>query len=338
MVSVLWADPSKSCDALVAALRTRHIAVDVVNSGMAVLSRLRNTSFDVIILDMALSDIAALAVLSTINTARSSARVLVLADKGDFPLAMEAIRLGAVGVRLKPLSSHELVEVVAVIAATCPPRVALPVDMSERRGLKPVITHLRVLESGISDDGADSRTSAGILRVLASALLDRQLTVTAFIACAAAFRSVIAQGTGNRPTSEQAAGAISCILDVLGVTAEPTTEKVSEAIATADASVRCGKRLSATEIGASLGVSAVHLERIIRSESGLTFTQWRTALAVRVAAIRLAETDSLVTQIAYSVGFEHASQFIREFERLLGLTPKRYRRLSSAPAAGNISI
>ncbi len=43
----------------------------------------------------------------------------------------------------------------------------------------------------------------------------------------------------------------------------------------------------------------------------------------------LCETDRKVCDIAYDVGFEHESSFIRSFKREYGMTPHEARKLSN---------
>jgi AraC family transcriptional regulator len=40
----------------------------------------------------------------------------------------------------------------------------------------------------------------------------------------------------------------------------------------------------------------------------------------------LLDTDRSVTEIAYDVGFQDLSNFVRTFHRVIGCTPRDYRR------------
>jgi AraC family transcriptional regulator len=50
-----------------------------------------------------------------------------------------------------------------------------------------------------------------------------------------------------------------------------------------------------------------------------------TRQRLRRAALQLEASDMSIKQIAYAVGYEHASSFIRAFQRYFSQTPGAYR-------------
>jgi len=66
------------------------------------------------------------------------------------------------------------------------------------------------------------------------------------------------------------------------------------------------------------------LNRLYRSEFGMTYPQWRTTVRVFYAMIRLAEGAS-VTGTAHDCGWATTSAFIDTFARTMGQTPGTYR-------------
>lgn len=66
--------------------------------------------------------------------------------------------------------------------------------------------------------------------------------------------------------------------------------------------------------------SATHLRRLFRSETGLTFTEWRTEARMQ-AARTLLEEGHRVAGVARAVGYRSTSSFVRAFHRHSGYVP-----------------
>jgi len=62
----------------------------------------------------------------------------------------------------------------------------------------------------------------------------------------------------------------------------------------------------------------------------LTFRECRRALRVRPAVRLVACTPHQYAQIAYQIGYEHPTQFTRDFKRTLTLSPHELRALGGA--------
>jgi AraC-like DNA-binding protein len=65
------------------------------------------------------------------------------------------------------------------------------------------------------------------------------------------------------------------------------------------------------------------LARSFKTETGLTFGEWRTQFRLLRAVEGLAQ-GSDVTSVGFAVGYEGTSAFISAFKRRLGMTPGRY--------------
>jgi len=102
---------------------------------------------------------------------------------------------------------------------------------------------------------------------------------------------------------------------------------VTSALTKLDASIRRHVRMQETALAAELGLDGSHLGRLLRQHTGLGFREWRRVLAMLHAVPQLVHADRHIAQIAYDVGFEHPSQFDREFRWLFGVSPKTLQRL-----------
>jgi AraC-like DNA-binding protein len=76
------------------------------------------------------------------------------------------------------------------------------------------------------------------------------------------------------------------------------------------------------------GVSPYHFLRLFSGVLGVTPHQYLLRSRLRRAARRLAEDDKPVTEIAYDVGFNDLSNFVRTFHRAAGVSPLKFRQVS----------
>jgi AraC-like DNA-binding protein len=82
------------------------------------------------------------------------------------------------------------------------------------------------------------------------------------------------------------------------------------------------------DAAAQAGISPFHFLRLFADVLGVTPHQYLVRSRLRHAARRLACDDSPVTDIAYDVGFNDLSNFVRTFHRAAGASPKKFRQAS----------
>ena len=75
----------------------------------------------------------------------------------------------------------------------------------------------------------------------------------------------------------------------------------------------------------SIGFSERSLSRHFRSETKMSFIEWRTMARMKRALERMADGWS-VTDTSIAVGYDSVSSFIVQFRRTFGATPAHYRR------------
>jgi AraC-like DNA-binding protein len=80
---------------------------------------------------------------------------------------------------------------------------------------------------------------------------------------------------------------------------------------------------SLEEWGKKVGASGRTLARRFRSETGMSFGQWRQQVRI-LEALRRLGTNAPVTTVALELGYDSPSAFIAMFKRALGKTPGRY--------------
>lgn len=84
--------------------------------------------------------------------------------------------------------------------------------------------------------------------------------------------------------------------------------------------------LSANVVGLATGFSASYVSRIIRSETGISLTQFVTNERIRVAKRLLEESPDSISGISMYVGIPDWNYFTKLFKKVEGCTPSEYRK------------
>lgn len=88
---------------------------------------------------------------------------------------------------------------------------------------------------------------------------------------------------------------------------------------------RYAEPLKVSDLAESAGLSATQLERAMRKAVGMSPKQLLVRVRLDEAMRRLDDTDSSIAAIAGACGFYDQSQFTRQFQRAVGMTPGAYR-------------
>jgi len=86
------------------------------------------------------------------------------------------------------------------------------------------------------------------------------------------------------------------------------------------------KTISLNELAQLIPMSEGHFCRFFKKMTRQTVTEYINSYRIRQAATLLRETDKKVSTIAYEVGFEHISYFIKLFKLHFNCSPTAYRR------------
>jgi AraC-like DNA-binding protein len=88
------------------------------------------------------------------------------------------------------------------------------------------------------------------------------------------------------------------------------------------------REIELEDIARQAGVSPFHFLRLFSAVLGVTPHQYLVRSRLRRAARHLADDDKAVTDIAYDVGFNDLSNFVRTFHRAAGVSPLKFRQAS----------
>lgn len=86
------------------------------------------------------------------------------------------------------------------------------------------------------------------------------------------------------------------------------------------------KRLSLQEMALHTGYSSSHFSALFRQKTGHSPSAYFNLLKVQYACLLLDTTDMKINQICYKVGMEDMFYFSRLFSKIMGMSPKEYRK------------
>jgi len=87
------------------------------------------------------------------------------------------------------------------------------------------------------------------------------------------------------------------------------------------------RMLATRDLAARWRTNDREVSRITSAELGVGVGGLRIAVRCRPAVVRIFTTNERISQIAYSLGYQHVSQLDHDFGRLLGRTPRALRQL-----------
>lgn len=106
--------------------------------------------------------------------------------------------------------------------------------------------------------------------------------------------------------------------------------------ARAEIARRFTDRVALGDVARALGVSAFHLCRVFRRETGHTVHGYLDALRVRHGLTRLLDETTDVTSLALDLGYASHSHFTLAFRRAFGVPPSEARRIARRRGASKI--
>lgn len=76
-----------------------------------------------------------------------------------------------------------------------------------------------------------------------------------------------------------------------------------------------------------LHVSANHLNKVVKRETGKTASDFINNICILEAKVLISQTQADISELAYDLGFEDTSYFSRFFKKYTGLSPTNYRKM-----------
>ena len=88
------------------------------------------------------------------------------------------------------------------------------------------------------------------------------------------------------------------------------------------------------DVAGEVGMSQSHFSTVFAQETGITFTQYLTALRIGKAKELLSATAMRSSEIAFEVGYNDAHYFSYLFKKQTGVTPSEYRKSGGGEVKG----
>jgi two-component system response regulator YesN len=124
---------------------------------------------------------------------------------------------------------------------------------------------------------------------------------------------------GERAPQNSVPNAVKAASRLPGPAIEGRVQKILEM-------AESGTTLRIRELALEFHLSPAYLQRLFKHQTGVSMGEWLIEQRLQRAAKLLANSYMSVKEIAYTIGYEHASSFIRAFERRFAQAPQRYRK------------
>ena len=92
--------------------------------------------------------------------------------------------------------------------------------------------------------------------------------------------------------------------------------------------VESGTTFSTRDLAFEFHLSPSYLQRLFKNQTGVSMGEWLNEQKLQRAASLLLNSFMSVKEVAYTIGYEHPSSFIRAFERRFTQAPAHYRKKS----------
>ncbi len=93
--------------------------------------------------------------------------------------------------------------------------------------------------------------------------------------------------------------------------------------------------LSLAAVAAEIATSARQLQRVLAEAGGTSFRRELHLVRMRHAAELLRDGRRPVKEVAAAVGYRHATQFAKAFQRQYGVTPSSFQDAGHSSASGS---
>jgi len=90
--------------------------------------------------------------------------------------------------------------------------------------------------------------------------------------------------------------------------------------------VESGSVCKINELAREFKLSPSHLQHLFKAHTGAQLGRRLAEYRLQKAAFLLLQSDLSVKEVAFAVGYRHASSFVRAFERCYRQAPTEYRQ------------
>jgi transcriptional regulator GlxA family with amidase domain len=92
------------------------------------------------------------------------------------------------------------------------------------------------------------------------------------------------------------------------------------------------------EMARSMNLSPLRLRRLFKEETGVTLNRYLRSLRIQRAKVLIESTFLSMKEVMSQVGIKDKSHFVKEFRKVYGIAPSKYRSRYSAADIDLVSV
>ena len=224
-------------------------------------------------------------------------RIIGVGEINDRPASLENLDLSPLNEKLQYAAASEVDTILAeYVDSLGPGAEGLSLAMGYLRVAAVIAAQRIVQEAGADPRALDQALVAEVMRAEGAAGLE---AVKALIRQAIACRDKSGRGASDTP---------------VGRARVYLSRRYSD------------PNLMLQDVAGEVGMSHSHFSTVFSQETGITFTQYLTALRIGKAKELLSATAMRSSEIAFAVGYNDAHYFSYLFKKHTGVTPSEYRK------------
>lgn len=190
---------------------------------------------------------------------------------------------------------------------------------------------VRMLRARVQPEPNASHST--VLRLLASAIVERHLSFVEFLVLGAAFRLERSLSTATPVTAwlRNLDALVSRTVPNDALSGDPRLHQLFELFASARS--RC-LHLHCAMTAADMGLSAAELRTWLVRHTGCSFLACRRLFVTRGVLLALHRSEEHVAQIAFNAGYPQHHQLDRDVRRFLNVCPSAFRKIVGSARPG----
>jgi AraC-like DNA-binding protein len=94
-----------------------------------------------------------------------------------------------------------------------------------------------------------------------------------------------------------------------------------------------GEEIRINEVARAAGIAPSYFSTFFHRKTGTHFRCWVSTLRIERSKALLSERNYSITEVAFAVGFSSVRTFERCFKKLVGTTPREFRRQAGPESA-----
>lgn len=272
----------------------------VARNAVEALAQIALNPPDVVITDIKMPGMSGIDFAGQVKSILPGCGIIIITGYQQFEYAQAALRLGAADILLKPVRNADVIKALKK-ALKDRPETGEPVSGFQLAGDN--VERLRQI-------------AVDIVRLLGSYHPNEAQTYTDAV-------RKIEEMTGKADITDYLEDTLRGFRSSL-VRSEghPVVEKLLEYI-----QVGYNEDISLSSAAEKFKISQGYLSRLIKAETGRSFTELLLEKRMEKAKALLRNADMRATQVAAEVGYEDYAYFYQVFRRVVGISPNEYRKL-----------